>query len=139
MVQARHPARFGGADALEALLALANSVHVHVEDSCTGLAHCLARLDERVIQTGAKLVIVDSVASLVRKEYGAAEVRRRADLLSSEASQLKYVAEVFGIPVVVTNQITLRFGRGGHRAHVTAALGNTWAHRCVRCWSWCPP
>jgi RAD51-like protein 1 len=41
------------------------------------------------------------------------------------------VSATFGVPVVVTNQVTTRVGDGGHgEAVVTAALGNTWSH-CV--------
>jgi RAD51-like protein 1 len=51
-----------------------------------------------------------------------------------QASRLKYLAETFHIPVLVTNQVTTHiggsFGGGstGGGGHLTAALGTLWAH-----------
>jgi hypothetical protein len=46
-----------------------------------------------------------------------------------QASRLKYLAETFSIPVLVTNQVTTRIGGGGGGGgHLTAALGTLWAH-----------
>jgi hypothetical protein len=46
-------------------------------------------------------VILDSVASLVRKEFSNLHggMIRRTDFLTSEAALLKYVAETFSLPV----------------------------------------
>ncbi|KAJ3606298.1 hypothetical protein NHX12_025819 [Muraenolepis orangiensis] len=59
----------------------------------------------------------------------------RSNLLSHQASVLKYLAHRFNIPVVLTNQITTHLGNTGSEApgqadsgFVTAALGNTWSH-----------
>mmetsp|Transcript_24253 Transcript_24253/g.77873 ORF Transcript_24253/g.77873 Transcript_24253/m.77873 type:complete len:114 (-) Transcript_24253:2228-2569(-) len=53
-------------------------------------------------------------------------------MLSSLASTLKRVAEQFRIPVLVTNQITVRLPPQSSDDDVAAviapALGNTWAH-----------
>jgi hypothetical protein len=46
-------------------------------------------LEENVIRWGAKMVLVDSIASLVRKEYDSKSITGRTDLLSREASILK--------------------------------------------------
>eukprot|EP01147_Barroeca_monosierra_P001430 gene1430-4591_t len=93
--------------------------------------HRLERLDERIVRTKAQLIILDSAASLLRKEFHGSQ-RQRGDLLSREAMLLKQWSEMYCIPclqVVVTNQVTTRFDddQGGD-AYVTAALGNTWAH-----------
>ena len=56
-----------------------------------------------------------------------------------QASRLKYLAEAFRIPVLVTNQVTTQWGEaaafgsgggggGGSEGHLTAALGTLWAH-----------
>lgn len=136
----------------ESLFHLSERIHVCWESTCSSLWDRLQRLEEEVISKRVKLVILDSVASLVRKEFDSRLFRNlneRTALLSKEAAILKYIAETFHIPVVVTNQITTRFigagsssGNEGFQdvdgadvepeeddgSHVTAALGNTWSH-----------
>jgi len=141
----------------EILLQLSERIHVYWESTCSSLWDRLQRLEEEVISKRVKLIILDSVASLVRKEFDSRVSRNlneRTALLSKEAAILKYLAETFHIPVVVTNQITTRFvglgtgagnplnsseafedvdgadaePEGDDGSHVTAALGNTWSH-----------
>jgi RAD51-like protein 1 len=52
-----------------------------------------------------------------------------------QASRLKYLAEAFSIPILVTNQVTTYIGDSsagsggsGGGGHLTAALGTLWAH-----------
>ena len=62
----------------------------------------LQNLEEDLITKNIKLVIVDSIASLVRKEFdsrGSKNMIERTNLLAKEAAILKYVAEEFKIPV----------------------------------------
>ncbi len=62
----------------------------------------LENLEEELITKKVKLVILDSVASLVRKEFdsrGTRNIVDRTNLLAKEASILKYIAEEFQIPV----------------------------------------
>jgi hypothetical protein len=49
----------------------------------------LQTLQESVLQTKAQLIIVDSVASLVRKEFDNESFGERNDFLAKEASILK--------------------------------------------------
>lgn len=59
-------------------------------------------LEDDVISKGVKLIVVDSVASVVRKEFDPrleGNLAKRSNLLSSEAATLKYLAEEFSIPV----------------------------------------
>lgn len=142
----------------ESLIQLSQRVYVYWESTCSSLWERLQRMEEDVISKRVKLIILDSVASLVRKEFDSRVSRNlneRTALLSKEAVILKYLAETFHIPVVVTNQITTRFvgegpgvgnvfdktqtfqdADGGVGAEpedddgsrVTAALGNTWSH-----------
>ena len=66
----------------------------------------LQNLEEDLITKNIKLVIVDSIASLVRKEFdsrGSKNMIERTNLLAKEAAILKYVAEEFKIPVSMTN------------------------------------
>lgn len=86
------------------------------------------------------IVVIDSVAALARTEFSggsSSSLVARQDMLSRLATTLKFMAETFNIPILVTNQVSstssssTSFGSGfddsfGH--HQTAALGNTWAH-----------
>ncbi|CAH1790657.1 unnamed protein product [Owenia fusiformis] len=137
----------------ESILKVATRVHVYLESTCSSLFKRLQNLEEDIISKGIKLIVLDSVASLVRKEFdtkGTKNITQRTNLLAQEAAILKYLAESFKIPVVVTNQITTRYGQGntsdagndvnhdmsvngmssmdGDGGYVTAALGNTWSH-----------
>lgn len=109
----------------------------------------------QIAERGIKLVIVDSVAALVRSEYGDKDkLLERQELLGRQAASLKRLAEQYRIPVVVTNQVTARpIGAATHdfqavagqlqpgtssyqsnssvdQGQLTAALGTKWAH-CV--------
>lgn len=62
----------------------------------------LESLEEEVISHRIRLVIVDSIASLVRKEFSSSagsSLVQRTNFLSRQAALLKYIAEVFRIPV----------------------------------------
>lgn len=135
MAQARFPDHFSSQERLREMAA---RVHVYRELTCQDVLNRLDRLEEAIISTNAGLVILDSVASVVRKEFDTSlpgNLATRSNLLSQEASTLKYLAHQFNIPVVLTNQITTHLGHGGseapgevHSGFVTAALGNTWSH-----------
>ena len=122
---------------------LSESVHVFTESTCTSLLKRLENIEDILIEKNIKLIVIDSIASLVRKEFDSRlgkNLIERTNLLAKQAAILKYTAESFKIPVVVTNQITTRFGSIGYGAdrpetsldgdgsYVTAALGNTWSH-----------
>ena len=64
----------------------------------------LQNLEEDLIVKNVKLIIVDSIASLVRKEFdsrGSRNMIERTNLLAKEAAILKYLAEEFKIPVSI--------------------------------------
>ncbi|XP_035685466.1 DNA repair protein RAD51 homolog 2-like isoform X1 [Branchiostoma floridae] len=152
VAQFRCPQHFSSDDAF---YKLTSQVFVHKTPTCTDLWNRLQSLEEELIQKRVRLVILDSVASVVRKEFDNSlrgNLSQRVKLLAKEAALLKYLAESLNIPVVVTNQITTRFkaswegphydvpsgdvadgnGAGASAAvdggYVTAALGNTWSH-----------
>ncbi|RIA91762.1 P-loop containing nucleoside triphosphate hydrolase protein [Glomus cerebriforme] len=130
---------------------MTSSIHKMDITSSKELIKRLDELQEFIIENDIKLLIVDSIGSLVRKEYqnpvkkcgwGGPLVERN-DVLLQQASKLKYLAESFHIPVVVTNQVITRnqsetvLPRECSRPikksreegpEITAALGNTWAH-----------
>lgn len=103
--------------------------------SSNDLVEHLEGLEEKIISRNIKLVIVDSIASIVRKEFDSSAIYQRQQLLSKEASLLKYIAETFHIPVVLTNQVTtvttsVNDIENTTLRYVTAALGTLWSH-CV--------
>ncbi|XP_044024674.1 DNA repair protein RAD51 homolog 2 isoform X2 [Siniperca chuatsi] len=122
----------------ETVRQMAGRVHLFRELTCQDVLNRLERLEEDIISTRAGLIILDSVASVVRKEFDTTlpgNRMHRSNLLGHEATTLKYLAHQFNIPVVLTNQITTHVGNQGSSlptevdsAFVTAALGNTWSH-----------
>lgn len=121
---------------------MAKNIHIYNEMTCKDLMKRLNKLKQIVDTLDIKLIVVDSIASLVRKEFDTRQKNgnvKRAALLCKQATILKCIAECYRIPVVVTNQIT---GIVSHDKDefdcleldgdftVTAALGNTWSH-CV--------
>lgn len=91
-------------------------------------------LESIVARGKVRLVVVDSVAALARRDFDQSSLRERQGELSRIASLLKSVAEAYGLVVLVTNQVAGRLSPeeagpmpGGT---VRPALGNTWSH-CV--------
>lgn len=67
------------------------------------LVHCrLQKLEEHIVACDAKLVVIDSIASVVRKEYDSTinhNMAERSSFLARVAAILKHTAEAFSIPV----------------------------------------
>ena len=67
------------------------------------LIHCrLQKLEEIIVACNAKLVVIDSIASVIRKEYDSAinhNMAERSSFLARVAMILKQTAEAFSIPV----------------------------------------
>jgi RecA/RadA recombinase len=62
----------------------------------------------QVAQRDVKLVLLDSIAALLRTELGggdASALAARGEQLGRQATALKVLAEAHRIPVVVTNQV----------------------------------
>ncbi|XP_064427299.1 DNA repair protein RAD51 homolog 2 isoform X2 [Mirounga angustirostris] len=98
----------------EKLLLTSSKVHLYRELSCDEVLQRIESLEEEIISKGVKLVIIDSVASVVRKEFDTqlqGNMRERNKFLAREAASLKYLAEEFSIPVILTNQITTHLSR----------------------------
>ncbi|XP_038639591.1 DNA repair protein RAD51 homolog 2 isoform X2 [Scyliorhinus canicula] len=138
------------------LITMTNRIHLYRELTCLDVLKRIESLEEDIILKGVKLIVVDSVASVVRKEFDPrlqGNLSERSNLLSSEAATLKFLAEEFFIPVILTNQITTRLSQNraacsvpgsgvgdsllpedcgvspdGETSYATAALGNTWSH-----------
>ncbi|XP_074146562.1 DNA repair protein RAD51 homolog 2 [Sminthopsis crassicaudata] len=135
----------------EKLLSMSSKIHLYQELTCNNVLKRIESLEEEIISKGVKLLIIDSVASVVRKEFDTqlqGNMRERSNFLAREASLLKYLAEEFSIIVILTNQITTHLSRdlttqadlvspaddlslwGGTSGSscMMAALGNTWSH-----------
>lgn len=77
---------------MDHLSSMAERVHVLTELSCDSFLQRLESLDLLIAERGAALVIVDSIASLARKEFDTGSKRgvaERAALLSKHAARLK--------------------------------------------------
>ena len=58
-------------------------------DTTQQLTDELKLLDVRIAQYNVGLVVVDSIAAVVRKEFGAEEIPQRQQYLSQQANRLK--------------------------------------------------
>ncbi|CAG8462535.1 1646_t:CDS:2 [Ambispora gerdemannii] len=142
-----------------------NSIHILDVKSSKDMLERLKNLQEFIIMKKIRIVIIDSIGSLVMKEYRVSGgsngsngffngqsnseiLVERNNLLVEEAKHLKFLAESFHIPIIVTNQLlvnryntdvssslllpsykrTQTYDRDSSAVMVTAALGNTWAH-----------
>jgi len=143
-------ARFQGSHlSLAGLDEVLTRVLVMSPDSIEALQQSLVLLEKQIAARDIQLVVLDSVAALLRLDFGEAkQTLQRQEHLGQQAVTLKRLAEEHRIPVVVTNQVTSRpnaaaahtfqqaggaGARGGSSSNsgfLTAALGPKWAH-CV--------
>ena len=72
--------------------ALTAAVHVLSPESAPELQEAMGRLEAEVIARGARLVVVDSIAALLRAEYGRERLTERQALLGQQAATLKAIA-----------------------------------------------
>ncbi|XP_037994847.1 DNA repair protein RAD51 homolog 2 isoform X1 [Motacilla alba alba] len=94
----RFPAYY---DSDEKLLCMTRSIHLYRELTCCSVLKRIMSLEEEIILKKVKLVIIDSVASVVRKEFDTklqGNLAERSNFLTRGASVLKYLAEEFSIP-----------------------------------------
>jgi RAD51-like protein 1 len=115
-------AKFDG-DETKVTNCLSSVFRMEIQDS-KALHKVLSELEELVTVKKTKLIVLDSLGSLIQKEFGSNQNIQRNDVLSSEAQKMKYIAESFSIPIVVTNHLIKS------RDIAVPMLGNTWAH-CV--------
>ncbi|KAF6027722.1 RAD51B [Bugula neritina] len=119
-------------------------IFLHTVSTADSLHHLLSHtVQELIIEHGIKLLIVDSIASLVRREFDS-RLSSRSEVLLEQASLLKEIAEGFEIPVVLVNQVhtivqDMNADGGGSETEkleasrssvgqLTVAMGNTWYH-----------
>eukprot|EP00026_Physarum_polycephalum_P011659 Phypoly_transcript_11899.p1 GENE.Phypoly_transcript_11899~~Phypoly_transcript_11899.p1 ORF type:complete len:362 (+),score=64.34 Phypoly_transcript_11899:42-1127(+) len=101
----------------------------------------LESLDDVIVERKVKLIVIDSIASILRKDFDSSSAIARQNLLSKEVAAMKYLSETFSIPVVVTNQVATMFSQNPgfnfqsdtqaqtkHANRIAPALGHYWAH-----------
>ncbi|KAK9807879.1 hypothetical protein WJX72_011994 [[Myrmecia] bisecta] len=141
IAQRRWPADFASQAAVQALT---QRLLVITPTSSADLLARLMALESTIIDHSVRLIVIDSIAAFARSEFDRAQIAERQQTLGQQAAALKYLAEAFRIPVLVTNQVTTRIqGPAGYafdatssshapetsgQSHLTAALGTMWAH-----------
>ncbi|KAG8192030.1 hypothetical protein JTE90_025296 [Oedothorax gibbosus] len=83
-------------------------IFLHKVNSVHDLKEILPQLETEVIRNNVKLIVFDSVASLVRKEFsseGMSSLMERNKLLLELAATLKDLAQTYNLVVFLTNQI----------------------------------
>ena len=123
MGTARFPHHFNSVERCEEL---ASKVFVYHTKTSSELNDTLQNLETVIIKENVKLIILDSVASAVRREFNSGEIVARQAMLIEQAQRLKKLGESFDLPVLVTNQVTTAVR--DIDSSVTAALGPLWAH-----------
>jgi RAD51-like protein 1 len=89
------------------------------------LVENLQTLEDDIIEKNVKLIIIDSLASIVRRDFTNDYMVERASFFNKLASLLKYYASEFNLSVVAINQ-TIAKGGGVN----IAGLGKVWSH-CI--------
>eukprot|EP00850_Spirogloea_muscicola_P021697 SM000258S09113 [mRNA] locus=s258:147916:150966:- [translate_table: standard] len=146
IAQTRFPGHFKDSQSIKHLTM---QVLVISPDSAMELVSRLKGLEEAIIEYRVRLLILDGIASLMHSHSGKDQINQRQELLGQQAALLKFLAEQFRIPVVVTNQVVAQMRSSsrdpnfsfekesnqdqpapGGQELLTAALGTKWAH-CV--------
>ena len=98
-------------------------IHLIKATSAMDLFKSIQRLEGLIAESDVRLIVVDSIAALARRDFNSDEIPQRQALLVRKASILKYYAGTYNIPVLTTNQASQHT-----RSFVTPALGNSWSH-----------
>jgi len=94
----------------ESIKDLTNRIMVLTPRSSQELLERLRAMEAVIIERRVQLLIIDSIAALPRVEFDNTQIMRRQEMLGQQAARLKFLAESFCIPIVVTNQVTTSFG-----------------------------
>lgn len=106
IAQSKYPERFQSEKSIQNLL---QRIFVHKAASVFALKEIVPNIEQDIIRKKVKLVVIDSIASLFRKEYGASvlqSVIERNNILLEQAACLKDMAQTYGIVIFLTNQVT---------------------------------
>lgn len=98
----RYPEHYSSTAALEDL---SRRVHIHFISSIKEFSTKLHELESFIGLSNVKLIVVDSVAAMVRRDFGVGggpeggNAAQISDILSTEASKMKYLAEFYNLAV----------------------------------------
>jgi replicative DNA helicase len=120
---------------------LRDNIYIKHVGSIDQLFHSMIKqVPPLVQQRNVRLVIVDSIAALLRYEYGTgtSQMVERSRVLFSQANQLKQIADQLQVVVVVINQVSdyiddsrlVLSDFASHKKRVVPALGLAWSN-CV--------
>lgn len=111
----------------------------HVAD-VESFNHCLSKRIPILLSRGLiRLVVIDSIAALVRCEFGAADSIVKAKCLQKFGTMLHHLSHRFCSPIICVNQVTGAVS-DSHLAHselglldrrVLPALGLTWSNQLL--------
>lgn len=89
----------------------------------------MSSIETLIIKQRIGLLIIDSMGSIVRRQYGAEQSVERGTKLCSLSSHFKQLAHTLNIAVVVTNHVTTKFNHATESsASIIPALGPSWSH-----------
>ena len=87
--------------------------------TCKELSAAISGLEDKVIERGVSLIVIDSIATPVRKD--GLDERDRETYFIEHSSILKRLAELCNVCVLVTNQVTPIFAAAGVGSAAAAA------------------
>lgn len=103
----RFPAQFSSAfrsDASHRVDSLLEAVKIHRPSTVEEFKSTIASLQEQVIACNVTLIVIDSIAALLRKE--GLDEKQKESFVLSQASELKRLAEACHCAVLASNQVT---------------------------------
>jgi RecA/RadA recombinase len=116
---------------------LAN-VSVHVPNNTDDLLAVLSCLEEEILARDedasrfpVRLIVLDSIAAPIRRDFGSGSAPQRAAAVMQSAQILKRLADHYNLAIVVINQTGKKAdGNTASDSDTGAALGTSW-HHCV--------
>eukprot|EP01035_Chromulina_nebulosa_P017137 gene17137-22651_t len=109
--------------------------HIYIENcynSDNFLENLTSSLPELVQRRNVGLVIVDSIAGIVRSEYDTSNKENmihRSNILFRISKQLKWLADTFNLAIVVVNQVSQSISKQ-NQSRIKPSLGLAWSH-CI--------
>lgn len=109
-----------------------NDILTRKVESLEGLFGCLEKLSAVCPARNVRLIVIDSIAAVLRSDYGRDEALERSRILLSISHYLRSLAGELGIVVVVVNQVSSYMDPLDHASShgtsnkVIPALGLTW-------------